>query len=58
LKLVGWEHFDISILEVCSSEEQGARENYYLQKYLPIFFWKKKILLFLQKWPNLLFIPV
>lgn len=36
LKLVGWEHFDISILEVCSSEEQGARENYYLQKYLPL----------------------
>lgn len=36
LKLVGWEHFNISILEVCSSEEQGARENYYLQKYLPL----------------------
>jgi hypothetical protein len=36
LKLVGWEHFDISILEVCSSEEQGARENHYLQKYLPL----------------------
>lgn len=36
MKLVGWEHFDISILEVCSSEEQGARENHYLQKYLPL----------------------
>ena len=36
LKLVGWEHFNIYILEVCSSEEQGARENYSLQKYLPL----------------------
>lgn len=36
LKLVGWEHFNISIIEVCSPEEQGARENYYLQKYLPL----------------------
>lgn len=36
LNLVGWEHFNISIVEVCSPEVQGARENYYLQKYLPI----------------------
>jgi hypothetical protein len=36
LKLVGWEDFNISILEVFFSEEQGARENYYLQKYLPL----------------------
>ena len=36
LKLVGWEHFNISILEVCSLDTLGARENYYLQKYLPL----------------------
>ncbi len=36
LKLVGWEHFNIYILEIRSSETQGARENYYLQKYLPL----------------------
>ena len=34
--LVGWEHFNISIIEECSPEKQGARENYYLQKYLPL----------------------
>lgn len=28
LNLVGWEHFNISIIEVCSPELQGARENY------------------------------
>lgn len=36
LNLVGWEHFNISIIEECSPEVQGARENFYLQKYLPI----------------------
>lgn len=36
LNLVGWEHFSISIIEECSPEKQGARENYYLQKYLPL----------------------
>lgn len=36
LNLVGWEHFNISIIEVCSHEKQGARENYYLHKYLPL----------------------
>ena len=36
LKLVAWEHFNLSILELCCSEEQGARENFYLQKYLPL----------------------
>lgn len=30
------EHFNYSIVEVCTPEEQGARENYYLQKYLPL----------------------
>ena len=33
---MGWEHFNISIIEVCSPHNQGARENYYLQKYLPL----------------------
>ncbi len=36
VNLVGWEHFKISIIEMCSAPEQGARENYYLQKYLPL----------------------
>ena len=36
LNLVGWEHFNVSILEVCSLNNQGERENYYLQKYLPL----------------------
>ena len=36
LNLVGWEHFNVSILEVCSLNNQGKRENYYLQKYLPL----------------------
>lgn len=34
--MVGWEHFKVSIIEICSALEQGARENYYLQKYLPL----------------------
>lgn len=36
LNLVGWEHFKISIIEIKSATELGARENYYLQKYLPL----------------------
>lgn len=36
LRLVGFEHFNFSIIEICTSEEQGERENYYLQKYLPL----------------------
>lgn len=36
IKLIGWEHFKISIIEVKSATELGARENYYLQKYLPL----------------------
>lgn len=34
IKLIGWEHFKISIIEVKSATELGARENDYLQKYL------------------------
>jgi group I intron endonuclease len=36
LKLVGLEHFKFSIIEISSPSEQGIRENYYLQKFLPI----------------------
>ena len=36
LNLVGWEHFYISIIEECTPDKQGLRENYYLQKYLPL----------------------
>ena len=36
VNLVGWQHLKISIIEICSAPEQGARENYYLQKYLPL----------------------
>ena len=34
--LVGLEYFKFSILEVCSPNEQGIRENFYLQKFLPM----------------------
>ena len=34
--LVGWEHFKRSIIKICSAPEQGARENYYLQKHLAL----------------------
>lgn len=36
MNLVGWKDFNISIIEVCSPEKLGAKENYYLQKYLPL----------------------
>jgi len=49
LNLIGLDHFKFSILEICSPSplsplgmrgvhigEQGKRENYYLQKFLPI----------------------
>jgi len=36
LNLVGWEHFNISIVEICTTSKLGSRENFYLQKYLPI----------------------
>ena len=34
--LVGWDNFTISIVEFCEKEDLGIRENYYLQKYLPL----------------------
>ena len=34
--LVGKEFFSFSIIEICVKEEQGKRENFYLQKYLPL----------------------
>lgn len=36
LNLVGKEFFSFSIIEICVKEEQGKRENFYLQKYLPL----------------------
>ena len=36
LNLIGWEHFKTSIIEIKPATELGARENYYLQKYLPL----------------------
>lgn len=36
VNLIGWEHFKTSIIEVKPATELGARENYYLQKYLPL----------------------
>ena len=36
MRLVGIEHFNIHILEVCPETELGKKETYYLQKYVPI----------------------
>jgi hypothetical protein len=36
INLIGWEHFKTSIIEVKPVTELGVRENYYLQKYLPL----------------------
>lgn len=36
LNLIGWKHFKISVIEIKSASELGFRENYYLQKYLPL----------------------
>ena len=36
IKLVGIEHFKVSIVELCAPKDQPARENYFLQKYLPL----------------------
>lgn len=34
--IVGWDNFTISIVELCETIDLGIRENYYLQKYLPL----------------------
>lgn len=34
--IVGWDNFTISIVELCETQDLGIRENYYLQKYLPL----------------------
>lgn len=34
--IVGWDNFTISIVELCETKDLGIRENYYLQKYLPL----------------------
>jgi len=34
--IVGWDSFKFSIVEICSHEEQGMKENAYLQEYLPL----------------------
>lgn len=36
MRLMGIEHFNIHILEVCAETKLGERETYYLQKYVPI----------------------
>lgn len=36
LSLVGKEYFSFGIIEICTKDEQGKRENFYLQKYLPL----------------------
>lgn len=36
LNLIGWEHFNISIVETCSLDKLGERENFYIQNYLPL----------------------
>lgn len=34
--MVGWEQFIVGIVEICDKDKQGIRENFYLQKYLPL----------------------
>jgi len=33
---VGWDKFEFSIIELCNLDVHQKRENYYLQKYLPL----------------------
>lgn len=33
---VGWDKFEFSVIEFCSLDMHSERENYYLQKYLPL----------------------
>lgn len=35
-RLVGWGNFNVSIIKLCTVSKQGALENFYLQKYLPL----------------------
>lgn len=34
--LVGWDKFEFSIIEICELNTQQEREDYYLQKYIPV----------------------
>lgn len=34
--VVGWDKFHFSIIQICNLDVQKERENYYLQKYLPL----------------------
>ena len=34
--MVGWDKFNFTIVEVCDLNAQQERENFYLQKYLPL----------------------
>jgi hypothetical protein len=34
--LIGWEHFNVHIVEVCDKGKLGERENFFLQNYLPL----------------------
>jgi len=36
LNLIGWEHFNISIIEVCDLDKLVERENYFIQYFLPL----------------------
>jgi len=33
---IGWDQFEFSIIEICDLSIQQDRENFYLQKYLPL----------------------
>ena len=33
---MGWENFQVSVIEICKISELGTREHYYLKEYLPL----------------------
>lgn len=35
-KTIGWDNFEFTVIEICNPNMQRERENYYLQKYLPL----------------------
>lgn len=35
-KTIGWDKFNFSVIEICDLNMQKERENFYLQKYLPL----------------------